>query len=41
MPGIVHEIYYDIDDHNIRVAHVVDVAFLRAWLRHPAFHMVK
>jgi hypothetical protein len=41
MPGTVHEAYYDLSEHQIWVWHVVDAAFLRAWLQHPDFHMIK
>ena len=41
MPGTVHEMYYDIDERQIWVSHLVDATFLRAWLRHPHFHMIK
>jgi hypothetical protein len=41
MPGTVHEIYYDLSEHQIWVWHIVDVAFLRAWLHNPRFHMIK
>jgi hypothetical protein len=41
MPGTVHEIYYDLSEHQIWVWHIVDVAFLRAWLHNPHFHMIK
>ena len=41
MPGNVYEIYYETGRHTRWVFHIVDTTFLRAWMDHPRFHMIK
>lgn len=41
MPGQVYEIYYETASNGRWVHHIVDAAFLRAWMKHPNFYMVK
>jgi hypothetical protein len=41
MPGKVYEIYYETARKTPWVHHIVDMTFLRAWMSHPHFHMVK
>ncbi len=40
-PGTVHEWLYEKEDGRVWVHHFVDGAFMRAWLRHPGYHLVK
>ena len=40
-PGTVHEWLYEKEDGRVWVHHFVDAAFMRAWLRHPGYHLVK
>ncbi|HEX6676673.1 MAG TPA: DUF6368 family protein, partial [Actinomycetes bacterium] len=40
MPGVVHEVRYQVEG-GTWLYHVVDAAFLRAWLHHPHFHMIE
>ncbi|MCO4695730.1 hypothetical protein LRR80_01781 [Streptomyces sp. RO-S4] len=39
LPGEVAEVGYDTGDGGRWFRHVGDVRFLRAWLRHPEFHL--
>ena len=41
MPGNVYEIYYETGRKARWVFHIVDTTFLRAWMDHPRFHMIK
>ena len=41
MPGTVYEIEYMTSPDRCGVSHIVDIAFLQAWMRHPHFHMIK
>jgi hypothetical protein len=41
MPGKVYEIYYETARKTQWVYHIVDTTFMRAWLSHPHFYMVK
>jgi Family of unknown function (DUF6368) len=41
MPGKVYEIYYETESNGRWVYHIVDTAFMRAWLNHPRFRMIK
>lgn len=41
MPGRIWEIPYETGSGRNWVYHIVDSAFLRTWLRHPNFHMIK
>ncbi|GHO79484.1 hypothetical protein KSD_72550 [Ktedonobacter sp. SOSP1-85] len=41
MPGNVYEIEYTTASDHRWVLHIVDVAFLQAWMKHPRFHMIK
>jgi hypothetical protein len=41
MPGSIHEIEYTAAAGHRWVSHIVDVAFLQAWMEHPRFHMIK
>lgn len=41
MPGQVYEIYYETASNGRWVFHIVDALFLRAWMNHPHFYMVK
>jgi hypothetical protein len=41
MPGRVFEQYYTVPPDRRWVSHMVDTTFLRAWLQHPHFHMIK
>ena len=41
MPGSVYEIEYTTAAGHRWVYHIVDVAFLQAWMEHPRFHMIK
>lgn len=41
LPGRVTEVSYDTGGGSRWFRHVGDVEFLEAWLRHPAFHLVK
>jgi hypothetical protein len=41
MPGNVYEIYYETGRKTRWVYHIVDTTFLRAWLTHPRFQMIK
>ncbi len=42
-PGRVIEVLYEVSPWpwDTWVYHIVDTAFLRAWLKHPYFHMIK
>ena len=40
MPGQVFDMYYTVAGDRW-VSHMVDTTFLRAWLQHPNFHMIK
>ena len=40
-PGRAYEIHYDTANHKRWVYHIVDAAFLRAWMHDPHFYMVK
>ena len=41
MPGNIYEIEYTAAAGHRWVYHMVDVAFLQAWIEHPHFHMIK
>lgn len=41
IPGQVYEIYYETASNGRWVFHIVDATFLRAWMKHPHFYMVK
>jgi hypothetical protein len=41
MPGKVYEIEYTTAAGRRAVSHIVDVSFLRAWMEHPNFYMIK
>src|SRR5260221_223192 len=41
MPGKVYEIEYTTASGRRAVSHIVDVSFLRAWIEHPNFYMIK
>jgi hypothetical protein len=41
MPGTIYEIEYTAAAGHRWVYHMVDVAFLQAWIEHPHFHMIK
>lgn len=41
MAGTVYEIEYTTASDHRWVSHIVDIAFLQAWMRHPHFHMIK
>ncbi|WP_354644139.1 DUF6368 family protein [Kitasatospora camelliae] len=41
LPGRVEEVWYDTWGGERWLRHVGDVEFLAAWLRHPAFHLIK
>lgn len=41
MPGTVYEIEYTASEGHRWVSHIVDRAFLQAWMKHPGFYMVK
>jgi Family of unknown function (DUF6368) len=41
MPGRVLERYYTVSPDRRWVSHMVDTTFMRAWLEHPHFHMIK
>ncbi len=41
MPGNVYEIYYETGRKTRWVYHIVDTTFLRAWMDHSRFHMIK
>jgi hypothetical protein len=41
IPGTVHEIYYEVNPARQWVFHIVDTVFLKNWLKHPHFHMMK
>ncbi len=41
LPGRVYEIYYETASNGRWVFHIVDATFLRAWMKHPNFYMVK
>jgi hypothetical protein len=40
--GVVHEIYHEIDDYGTTsYSHVVDVEWLKNWIKHPDFRLIK
>ena len=41
MPGEVYEIYYETASNGQWIYHIVDTEFMRAWLNHPRFRMIK
>jgi hypothetical protein len=41
MPGRIIEIPYETASGDEWLFHVVDPEFMRAWLTHPDFHMIK
>lgn len=41
MPGRVYEVHYETGRGTRWVYHIVDRTFLRAWMNHPNFYMVK
>lgn len=41
IPGRVFELYHTTRSDRRSVSHLVDTTFLRAWLEHPHFHMIK
>ncbi len=41
LPGRVFHMYYITARNTIWIYHLVDPDFLRAWLQHPHFHMIK
>lgn len=41
MTGRVYEVYYETGRKTRWVFHIVDTTFLRAWMDHPHFHMIK
>lgn len=41
LPGRVIEVFYGEDVGKPWVYHIVDATFMRAWLKHPHFHMIK
>ena len=41
LPGKIYEFHYMTANNEPWVSHVVDITFLRAWLEHPHFHMIK
>ena len=41
IPGSVYEIYYERASGKPWVYHIVDTTFMRAWLNHPRFRMIK
>jgi hypothetical protein len=41
MPGKIYEIYYETASNGRSVYHIVDTTFMRAWLNHPRFRMIK
>lgn len=40
-PGRLREIAYEVNEARSWVYHIADAEFLRAWLAHPRFHMIK
>jgi len=41
LPGLLVAATYRVSDQRIWASHFSDAIFLRAWLKHPDFHMVK
>jgi hypothetical protein len=41
LSGSVVEVSYEIEKNRRGRVHVVDSEFLRGWIRHPSFHMIK
>jgi hypothetical protein len=41
LPGRIFHMYYLIGENTTWIYHLVDPDFLRAWLQHPDFHMIK
>lgn len=41
LPGRIFHMYYITVRNTICIYHLVDPDFLRAWLQHPHFHMIK
>jgi hypothetical protein len=41
MPGRVLTVPYQTIDERTWVEHICDAEFMEAWLKHPAFHMIK
>lgn len=41
IPGTIYPIYYETGRKTQWVWHIVDMTFLRAWMDHPHFYMVK
>ena len=41
IPGIAAAIPYQVSEKRTWASHTVDATFLRAWLAHPEFHMIK
>jgi len=41
LPGRIFHMYYITVRDTIWISHLVDADFLRAWLQHPRFHMIK
>ena len=41
MPGSIYEIEYVTAADHRSIFHIVDVAFLQAWMEHPNFRMIK
>ncbi|SRR6266699_7056702 len=41
MPGKIYEINYETESNGQWVYHIVDTVFMRAWLNHPRFRMIK
>ncbi len=40
-PGRIFHIYYITVNNTLWISHLIDPDFLRAWLQHPNFHMIK
>lgn len=41
LPGMLIELQYELGAGRTWASHVADTTFLRAWLAHPDFHMIK
>lgn len=41
MPGKIVSVPYDAGEGRTWVSHYAEVEFMKAWLKHPRFHMVK
>jgi hypothetical protein len=41
IPGCVIALEYQVDDQRTWASHIGDSQFLKGWMKHPEFHVIK